>query len=575
MIKMKCTGSLIATFLISCSVNAFQSSTIVDFARLSKPHNDVSRSWTEIDDRHTTLLSLQRTSDEARAAGFSDYMIKAHEEKLRAINEIERRRREETRALQEELAELRSLLGDTPRHSISKAAAVGMQSKDSPTNLFSTMSKEALIQVAEQYHSFISKYIVDSSIEKHFAVKAAEAALNQKWEERLRVMSESTSLKTSTAVDDTKIQSTASEYSAVVRQSGDQLPSKSTQLYIQRNAAVLAAGSAGKARWGEMELDKIRQINSNLLNLQSKVTDLSVPSRNQNQQDEIQKININHMKDTIASDSTSILHSLRNEAVRAAGIAGKSRWGKMELDKINKSSVTTGATSHHVAATLQDMRNAAVTAAGAAGKSRWGPMELNRINKPSVTTGATIHHLAVTLDSAKDLRVTDTVSNLQDLRNAAVSAAGVAGKSRWGPMELNRINKPSVATGATIHHVTATPESNLQDLRNAAVSAAGAAGKSRWGTMELNRINKSSTSASVTAHKAVDAVGSVYNAHFSASVSNLQALRKAAVRAAGVAGKSRWGPMELPEIVDGPSCKIQLDDILLNERQEKCIQTAE
>lgn len=69
----------------------------------------------------------------------------------------------------------------------------------------------------------------------------------------------------------------------------------------------------------------------------------------------------------------------------AAGAVGRSRWGERELEKITsmiangleESESTSG--SHSLPLVLSDLRNGAVIAAAVAGKSRWGEKEINRI----------------------------------------------------------------------------------------------------------------------------------------------------------------------------------------------------
>ena len=75
-------------------------------------------------------------------------------------------------------------------------------------------------------------------------------------------------------------------------------------------------------------------------------------------------------------------------------------------------------------------------------------------------------------------------------RNAQIIAAGAAGKSRWGSMEIERAIEQAKSAPAAAVAVTSAPpevEATVFEARNAQVVAAGAAGKSRWGAMEVEK----------------------------------------------------------------------------------------
>jgi len=90
--------------------------------------------------------------------------------------------------------------------------------------------------------------------------------------------------------------------------------------------------------------------------------------------------------------------------------------------------------------------------------------------------------------------------SLYQKRNLKVAAAGEAGKSRWGSLELQKVNEYVKSPAAAIS--TQSKEGNsIFDQRNARILAAAAAGKSRWGNMEVERAKNSgiSTAKSATA----------------------------------------------------------------------------
>lgn len=83
--------------------------------------------------------------------------------------------------------------------------------------------------------------------------------------------------------------------------------------------------------------------------------------------------------------------------------------------------------------------------------------------------------------------------SLFEKRNLKVAAAGEAGKSRWGSLEVKKAaesvkSQPVVVVAAS----STVDDSSLFEQRNARVVAAAAAGKSRWGDKEVQRAGGSS-----------------------------------------------------------------------------------
>lgn len=81
--------------------------------------------------------------------------------------------------------------------------------------------------------------------------------------------------------------------------------------------------------------------------------------------------------------------------------------------------------------------------------------------------------------------------SLYQKRNLKVAAAGEAGKSRWGSMEVQKAIENAKSQPAVVTPKQAVEESSVFDQRNARILAAAAAGKSRWGDMELQRAKNS------------------------------------------------------------------------------------
>ena len=131
------------------------------------------------------------------------------------------------------------------------------------------------------------------------------------------------------------------------------------------------------------------------------------------------------------------LFQKRNMKVAAAGEAGKSRWGSLEVKKaaeLAKSQPAVVASSTVAESSLFDQRNARVVAAADAGKSRWGDMEVQKAKSSGISS----------LEDRVNLG-----ASLFDQRNARVVAAAAAGKSRWGDMEVQKAGGSSPAPPAT------------------------------------------------------------------------------------------------------------------------------
>jgi len=85
--------------------------------------------------------------------------------------------------------------------------------------------------------------------------------------------------------------------------------------FTSRNAQVVASANAGQSRWGEMEVEKAKQV-------------VSLEDR------------VNLGASTLSSEVAATVFDSRNAQVVAAANAGKSRWGNMEVERAVKSGAT-------------------------------------------------------------------------------------------------------------------------------------------------------------------------------------------------------------------------------------------
>ena len=118
--------------------------------------------------RSVSKVVLRDASAADNAAAMTEFMAKAHEEKVRAMARVEDKYRGQITELEEKIAELEVLAKQTTPTSGNSFA-------------FPATNKD-LTDKVESYRSFISDYIVKAQAEKASAVKATEAKLTAKYE---------------------------------------------------------------------------------------------------------------------------------------------------------------------------------------------------------------------------------------------------------------------------------------------------------------------------------------------------------------------------------------------------------
>jgi hypothetical protein len=116
----------------------------------------------------TTSIHSQAPSAADSAAAMTEFMAKAHEEKVKAMGRVEDKYRWQITDLEEKIAELEVLSKQTTPTSGNSFA-------------FPATNKD-LTNKVHSYRTFISDYIVKAQNEKATAVKAAEAKLTAKYE---------------------------------------------------------------------------------------------------------------------------------------------------------------------------------------------------------------------------------------------------------------------------------------------------------------------------------------------------------------------------------------------------------
>lgn len=120
--------------------------------------------------QQTSFSSLFAASPEAQevAASLTDFMAKAHEEKIRAMARVEAQYKDRVAELEAKLAEL-------------ERPSTGSEATSANSYAFPATNK-LLTQKVQAYREFISDYIVKASLEKQKAVKDAEAKVAARYE---------------------------------------------------------------------------------------------------------------------------------------------------------------------------------------------------------------------------------------------------------------------------------------------------------------------------------------------------------------------------------------------------------
>lgn len=269
-----------------------------------------------------SLNALPTPEESAKALG--DYMAKAHEEKLKAVEAAASTRDAEIKALKEELASLKTTRGNS----------IELASSATPE------SNEELAAKLAAYQKFMAEYIVKSAEEKSKAVKAAEAAVAQKYEAKLALPSAASTV-----------------------------PTTSTS-YDKRNAKVSAAAAAGKSRWGDSEVFKA-------IALSKDKTSVTLPPPPEHSVT---------AEATAALPATILTAEVPTEVVEADhGLRADGGVGGLTLAERVMQGSKADAASAAVAIVdvtnllLFDKRNERIVAAAKAGlNTRWGEMEIEK-----------------------------------------------------------------------------------------------------------------------------------------------------------------------------------------------------
>lgn len=274
---------------------------------------------------HTSMAALPSPEESAKA--MSDYMAKSHEDKLRAVKAAEDKSASTIKALKVEVEDLKLSRGS----SLSAA----------PADVIAG-SRDELSAKLVAYQKFMADYIVKAQEQKRSAVIAAEEATERRFEQKLLLLGGSA----------------PHPKSAVPAPSSDQ-----NKLYSERSANVSAAAKAGKSRWGDLENQRANQ---------------------QVQQGYTKTVTPKSAASPIVDVPVPPEVEAADHGLRADGGVGGLTLAQRVFMGANAASNTNGplatpadaAPALSRAQTVFNQRNAMVSAAGKAGKSRWGEMEI-------------------------------------------------------------------------------------------------------------------------------------------------------------------------------------------------------
>jgi len=428
--------------------------------------------------------------NEVNAKAMSEYMAKAHEDKLRAIKEVETKKAEEIKALKEELETLKKVKEDEDKSftsAIAPATAAPL--------VVAEGSVEELTQKLESYQNFMAKYIVEAQEQKLKAVKAAEAAVAQKYEQKLLLLGGGAA--TSDAAPP-----------AVTM-------SKEQTLYASRNAKVAEAAKAGKSRWGAQEVARV----SGGVQAAPAAVAPAAPA-------------------TPVFSKNVELFNKRNANVVASAQAGMSRWGPMEVAKA--SGATTIVVPKNTAS--PPVANGVPVAAAAPAALTEVPPEVEAadhgLRADGGVGGLSLAERVVMGSQASITNIGATIIAQADIP-PEVEAADHGLRADGGVGGLSLAERVVMGSQASITNIGATIIAQADIPPEVEAADHGLRADGGVGGLSLaERVVLGSQANGAASSKAVN-VPVISQQH------ELFNKRNAHVAAAAKAGKSRWGPMEV------------------------------
>lgn len=300
--------------------------------------------------KHGNDLKALPTSEES-AQALTDYMAKAHEEKLNCLKELEQKKDAELQALKKELEELKKSRG---------SSSIELAASSAPPTPVVSGSKEELAAKLVAYQRFMSDYIVKAAEQKLKAVREAEIATSKKYEAQLLLLS-GTAASDSATIEPPKI-----------------LPTNVNEAFTKRNAKVTAAAAQGKSRWGDEEVERAKKFSEQVKQISSSTPETTTSAATV-ETTQTKVIDVEIPAEILEAD-----HGLRADGgVGGLTLAERVLQGAQAQAPTSTVTITSQPSVVPVKDTSRfEKRNSFVLKAVEAGKNyRWGDMEVANVKK--------------------------------------------------------------------------------------------------------------------------------------------------------------------------------------------------
>ncbi|CAB9507426.1 expressed unknown protein [Seminavis robusta] len=470
-------------------------------------------------------------------SALSEYMAKAHEEKLRAIKAAEDTKNAEIQALKAQLAQAQQGIPETPPPPASDVAPIVDPNLES-------LSQEQLIAAVRQYQNWMANYIVNAQEQKQKAVQEVLDAVEEKYKEAVAaapapavtepVAAEpvATEPVASVAEEPVAAEPVVPEPVApepnVIPAMNDITETPAQQLYAQRTETVAAAAAAGKSRWGTKESQKAQEAIFAALKQEPEV-----PPPVEEAPAVEEAPTVNGMDPSVVPKT--VIYGKRNQRLAAAGAAGKARWGDLELQRAyyntqQQPPVSPPPVTFLDAAPEQPVDSPEVMA------SKVEEADHGLRNDGGVGGLTLSERIAMGAEAAQTAQV---ATDLYEKRNLRVAAEAAAGKARWGDMEVQMANyntqqqPPVPAPPVTLLEAAPEQAPESPPVMAAKVEEADHGLRNDGGVGGLTLAERVAMGAEAAETAQVEVNDALYQK------------RNMRVVAAAAAGKSRWGAWEV------------------------------
>mmetsp|Transcript_61982 Transcript_61982/g.72490 ORF Transcript_61982/g.72490 Transcript_61982/m.72490 type:complete len:333 (+) Transcript_61982:136-1134(+) len=277
-----------------------------------------------------TVLKMNAALDpieSERAQAMSEYLVKSHEEKLKAVKEAEEKKENEIQGLRDEIETLKTSQKDT---------AVLQHTGIVPAE----GSVEDLTTKLAAYQKFMADYVVRAQEQKLLSVKNAEAAIKKKYEEKFLLLG-----KASQPVAETpKIEGKASPAPSPAKevQNTVNIPDKpAVEKKASKPAVEKKAAKAKPVAEKKAAVDGPKTVTSILNDIPKEVIEADHGLRADGgvvgptlAERVMNGANLGTDNSPAANgEEKDDVFKKRNKHIVNAGKAGKSRWGEREIER--------------------------------------------------------------------------------------------------------------------------------------------------------------------------------------------------------------------------------------------------